>query len=269
MSAPMNTWGARPTADGSWTLWNAELDEGCHSRSGAWQQATERYAGACGLSARAEEERWSGCRLLDVGTGLGLNLAAALCALRDVPLHVLTLEQDPAVIEAGSALYERAELREGPWEPWHALVRAALRAARQQPGTSVPLGPRGSLELRLGDARETLGVPDHERGEPDPARLFDAVFLDPFSPGRAAELWSEAFLARVAAHMNARARLSTYSAAFRVRLALARAGLRVGRGPRVGAKGEGTLASKEGELPALAPRLERRLARRKAHPMAP
>lgn len=252
-------WFERPTQDGSWTLWHAEFDEGCHSRSGAWLQARERYARACRLHERRVGEGGPFC-LLDIGTGLGLNLAAALEALENggVPLHALTLELDPAVIVQGLALYERAELADGPWQRWHAPVRSALRAALAQPGREVPLGTHGRLELRLGDARSTLS-----RGGSGPAH-FEAVFLDPFSPRRAGALWEEAFLAEVARHMARGAWLSTYSASFRVRLALARAGLRVGRGARVGAKGEGTLASPDLTPPELAPRVARRLARRTA-----
>lgn len=254
----MSAWIEQATADGSWTLWNTALGEGCHSRAGAWQQAVERYAAPSRLAERASAG-WREARLLDVGTGLGLNLAAALAALAAGPtrLHALTLEREPEVLARGLALYERAQLRAGPWERWHAPVRAALRSALVQPGCAVALGHAGTLVLRLGDARDTLG------DSPEPA-LFDAVFLDPFSPRRAPELWQEAFLARIARRMAPGAWLSTYSASFGVRLALARAGLRVGRGPRVGAKGEGTLASPDHEPPVLPARLARRLVRRSA-----
>jgi chorismate dehydratase len=255
------TWLERPTADGSWTLWNANLEEGCHSLSGAWQQARERYALACRLATRADGAERSAWRLLDVGTGLGLNLAAALEALepRRASLHVLTLERDPEVILRGLALYERTELSGGPWQRWHAPVRRALRAALESPARPVALGEGGTLELRLGDARATLSAGLHELATD---AGFDAVFLDPFSPRRSGALWEPTFLAEIARRMAKDGWLSTYSAAFRVRLALARAGLRVGRGPRVGAKGEGTLASPGCEPPAFPPRLARRLARR-------
>jgi tRNA U34 5-methylaminomethyl-2-thiouridine-forming methyltransferase MnmC len=253
-------WREVATGDGSWTLFHEEVGESCHSLAGAWQQALERYARACRLAERALAGELVACRLLDVGTGLGLNLAAALAELdaSGVPLRALTLELDPSVIELGLALYERTELARGPWEPWHAPVRRALRAALARPGEAVELGRGGALELRLGDARTTLPT-----GDP---RTFDAVFLDPFSPARAGALWEEGFLAEVARGMASDAWLSTYSAAFRVRLALARAGLRVGRGPRVGKKGEGTLASPGNVPPALSPRLARRLERRASHP---
>jgi tRNA U34 5-methylaminomethyl-2-thiouridine-forming methyltransferase MnmC len=252
----MSTWSERPTADGSWTLWNEALGEACHSSAGAWQQARLRYARAC----RLHEHGRNVVGLLDVGTGLGLNLAAALEALAaGTRLEVLTLESDGEAIERGLELYERAALRAGPWEPWHAPVRAALRSALAAPLRPIewagPGGTRHGLVLRLGDARTTITA--HAR---TPA--FDAVFLDPFSPRRSPELWEAPFLAELAARLAPTGWLSTYSASFRVRLALAQAGLRVGRGPRVGRKGEGTLASPGLAPPALAPRVERRLERR-------
>ena len=250
----MSAWLERATEDGSWTLWNAALDEGCHSVAGAWQQATQRYAWACRLHERAG----GSVQLLDVGTGLGLNLAAALAALEPggAELHAVTLELDPEVVVRGLELYERAELASGPWARWHAPVRRALRAALERAARRVPLGERHALELHLGDARATLADPLVAPGP------FDAVFLDPFSPRRAGALWQEEFLAELARRMASGAWLSTYSASFRVRLALARAGLCVGRGPRVGRKGEGTLASPDLAPPALAPRIARRLLHR-------
>lgn len=248
------TWIETPTADGSWTLVHAGLGEGCHSLAGAWQQATERYAGPCRLAELARERAGAPVRLLDVGTGLGLNLAAARAALGAGALHVVTLERDPEVLCAGRALYERPDLADGPWSAPHRLVRTALRAAERAGGNPVAFG-NGTLRLLLGDARATLA---------EVAGPFDAVFLDPFSPARAGELWEPGFLAEVAARLAPGGWLSTYSASFRVRLALAVAGLEVGLGPRVGAKGEGTLARRGAPVPALAPRVSARLGRRLA-----
>jgi tRNA U34 5-methylaminomethyl-2-thiouridine-forming methyltransferase MnmC len=245
------------TDDGSWTLLASALAETCHSRAGAWQQACLRYADGCRLRARASEPGRSVLRLLDVGTGLGLNLAAALEATHasGVALEVLTLEQDPDVIREGCRVYEACEREDGPgpWEPWHRAIRTALVAALAAPGAAVPLGAHGRLELALGDARVEL-----ERAA---ARDFDAVFLDPFSPRRAPELWQEPFLGNVAERMARGAWLATYSASFLVRLALARVGLHVGQGPRVGSKAEGTLAARDVAPPPLPERVTRRLTR--------
>jgi tRNA U34 5-methylaminomethyl-2-thiouridine-forming methyltransferase MnmC len=244
-------WRRVKSADGSWTLAHPVHGEACHSLHGAWTQALERYARPCRLAERAPGP----LRLLDVGSGLGLNLAAALAELepRGSWLEAVSLESDATVIEAGVALYREQAPSRGPWERWHASVREALTKLLAQGGTAH-LGTRGSLRLLLGDARES--VQDLE-----PTQAFDAVFLDPFSPRVAPELWQPAFLAAIAARMASGSWLSTYSAAFAVRRALAQAGLKVGRGPRVGAKAEGTLASPDVEPPPLSARLVRRLAR--------
>jgi len=235
-------WTPIRTADGSWTLRDETLGQACHSLSGAWKQARQRYAGPCRIREVGLER--GVVRLLDIGTGLGLNLAAALCALEGTGarLEAVTFERDAEV------LARARELADWPTdvEPW-------LRSVHEVLGGEARDGL--SIQLVVGDAREQLPAID---GLP-----FDAVFLDPFSPQVAPELWGEAFLTEIAKRMAPQAVLSTYSASFAVRLALARAGLAVGRGPRVGAKAEGSLASLERALPALEGRLQRRLERRR------
>ena len=240
MVAPM--WTPIRTADGSWTLRDETLGQACHSLSGAWEQARLRYAGPCRVRELGLER--GVVRLLDIGTGLGLNLAAALAALdgTGARLEAVTFERDAEVLSRARELAD-----------WPAEVEAWLRSAHEALGGEARVGV--SIRLVVGDAREQLPAIDE--------LPFDAVFLDPFSPQVAPELWSEAFLAEIARRMTPQSVLSTYSASFAVRLSLARAGLVVGRGPRVGAKAEGTLASREWALPPLEGRLQRRLERRR------
>jgi tRNA U34 5-methylaminomethyl-2-thiouridine-forming methyltransferase MnmC len=240
------TWTALTTADGSTTLAHPVHGEACHSRAGAWQEARERYARAC----RLPEFRGEVFRLLDVGTGLGLNLAAGLesLAASGARLEAVTLEVDPSVLEAGFALAQPLEV-----DRWLAPVREALRVGRAG-AERAPLGS-GTLRLLLGDARETLGSLE------DGLR-FDAVFLDPFSPRVEPDLWTPIFLAEIARRMAPGSILSTYSAATGVRAGLVKAGLRVGPGGRVGTKGEGTLASPDRVLDSFDERTRRRIERR-------
>jgi hypothetical protein len=114
------------TADGSPTLVHPVHGQACHSRAGAVEEARERYATACRLS----EFRGGVLRLLDVGTGIGLNLAAALEAISSIPgnrrprLAAVSLEKDASVLRAALELSGLGEL-----ERWHAPVRAALASA--------------------------------------------------------------------------------------------------------------------------------------------
>lgn len=247
------------TSDGSWSLTHALHGEGFHAREGAWTQALWRYARECQVrltALRLSSEGLRQFRLLDIGTGLGLNLAAAHHELRGLGLELVadSLELDPAVPRAACGLPPE----QGEGAASIALVRQALSSCLDSTAHSTHMAEASAdglrLRLWLGDARTTIlalpGVP-----------TYDAVFLDPFSPRVEGELWSEAFCREVALRMQPQARLSTYAAGSAVRRALYRAGLQVGTGARVGAKREGTVASPQGPVPALEPRVLRRLQR--------
>jgi len=264
------TWRVRATADGSPTCVHPVHGEACHSSSGAWLEARERYAGPCRLRERAERPSLSPVlRLLDVGTGLGWNLAAALEAVEGADsgarLDAVALEIDAGVLHTGVALADEAPLSP-ELDRWHAPVRTALalalEAAQVLPGSAVPLRRRSRLRLWVADADAVLeALPAAQR--------FDAVFLDPFSRDADPRLWDEGFLARLARRVARGGWLSTYTSSFRVRAALHAAGLNVGPGPAVGAKHDGTLASPDLDTGALEPRLARRLERRFGRPKTP
>ncbi len=258
--ASARRWTVRITEDGTPTLVHAVHGEACHSRSGAWQQARERYARGALLAARAQEGTLARLRLLDVGTGLGINVAAALEALAGTPVELVVdgLERDPEILARAAELLPLFPPHVRCWmEPVASAIGSALHAA--DPAAEIPLagpgGTRGRLRLHLGDASASIGR------FPESAR-FDAVFLDPFSPRVEAASWEPGFLAAIAARMAPHSRLVTYSVSLAVRAALSAAGLRVGAGPAVGAKRGGTIASPEMDLPPLDPRTARRVARR-------
>jgi hypothetical protein len=263
------SWTPVVTDDGSVTLASATIGQACHSRSGAWLEARERYALPTCLRARALERVRLGddrpLQLLDVGTGLGLTIAAALDALEGtgIALNVVTLESDASVLAAAARLGRDGipgldagsggALRRS-WEP--VLDSLARALASGFDSTPVTLGPgRGWLRLLLGDGRETI-----RRLPAGPT--FDAVFLDPFSPAADPPLWEREFLSAVAMRMAPGSRLSTYTASLEVRARLVLAGLRVGPGGRVGAKCQGTIACQGLDPGAFEPRVERKLARR-------
>ena len=76
--------GWRPvlTGDGSLTFAHPVHGELCHDARGAFTQARLRYAAGCRLRARGlAAGKGAELHLLDLGTGVGWNLAAALAAL--------------------------------------------------------------------------------------------------------------------------------------------------------------------------------------------
>ena len=268
-SEPRCLWEPRVTADGSPTLENTALAQTCHSMDGAWSESVERYARACRIAETARRE--GVVRILDIGTGLALNIAAALAELDDelgvgnATLSVATFELDSRVLEEAALLASSAapEAETGAQRPsFRASWRVALETiSRAREGDGQPVGwsdgRSGELRLMLGDARVTL-----PRLDPDLA--FDAIFLDPFSPASDPPLWEPGFLMHVAHRVASRGVLSTYTASLAVRAALFAAGLEVGKGPRFGQKGEGTLAGRDIELEGFEERRQRKIARRAA-----
>jgi tRNA 5-methylaminomethyl-2-thiouridine biosynthesis bifunctional protein len=252
-------WERVETDDGSWTLVHPAHGESCHSRAGARFESHQRYVLGCDLPERwrsGGERTW---RVLDIGTGLGWNLAATLEArasseLEPKPqLELVTLETSRSVLEAAFEL-QRAIPQGESLAVIHAALERSLVSGESLP---VPVVPGVALSLYLGDARESVLQLADSPG-------FDAFFLDPFSPRREPGLWAPEFLNQLGRVAAPGARLATYCAATHVRVALALAGWEIGPAPRVGSKAEGTLGARGVPLEPFEPRVERRIARRVA-----
>jgi len=253
----MSAYSLERTQDGSFTLRSLELDQACHSNSGAWLEARERYAIPCRVRERSRCT--ARLRVLDIGTGPGWNVAGLLEAVADgdAEVDVVSLESDPEVFQLGDACVAEDVSGGGSWL---GVARTALTASAERAGEPVAwsgLKLAGKARLLFGDARETLA----ELGSEE---QFDAVFLDPFSPAKAPQLWEAEFLSEIARRMRAGALLSTYTTSLAVRAKLRATGLEVGPGPRVGEKHQGTLASQGVGLDAFDARTERKLRSRLA-----
>ncbi|QDU67179.1 MnmC family methyltransferase [Engelhardtia mirabilis] len=225
--------GWRPvrTADGSLTALHPIHGQAAHDLEGARSEARSRYARPCLLDL---VEPGATVRLLDVGSGLGLNLAAALEAVEGhgARLQAVGLELDRRALECAAAMGPDPE--PGFERAWSA-VRLAFVAALEGRGGVLGFGARSSIELHLGDAAAALA------GDRFPGP-FDAIFLDGYAPALGGALWDPPFLAALAERLAPHGRLATYTASARVRAGMLAAGLALGLPERVGRKGAGTLA---------------------------
>lgn len=202
----------RFTGDGSFSLYSVEYGEGFHCRSGALLEARRTFVQPAQLERFcAGEELW----VVDVCVGLGTNSAALLeaAAPRGLRLRWFGLEIDPAPLAL--ALAEPSFCAQ-----WR--VPLGLDLLRQLRDTSCWSSSHGEGQLRWGDARQAIeGVLECAAGR------CDLVMLDAFSPRHCPQLWSQEFLAALAALLAPQGRLLTYCSAAAPRRSLAAAGLQL------------------------------------------
>lgn len=195
------------TNDSSITLYSKEYNETYHSVSGALEESLKKFVEPCQIK--------NGMKILDIGFGLGYNVAMALFKTKN--LKIVSLEKDILDLDI--------EVPEWFKESYEKVKQASRDLHYKD----------NNVEIKIisGDAVETIKNINEN---------FDAVFLDGFSPGKNPELWSLSFLKEIKKKMNKNAILSTYSCAGIVRRNLKEAGFKVADGPIVGRRAPGTLA---------------------------
>ncbi len=190
------------TDDGSVTLRNPEYDECYHSKSGALEESELKYIKPCKITKNS--------KVLDIGFGLGYNAAAAL----EVGAEVISLEKDPKALKATQKLSI-------PLKSYKIIQSVASGK------------PHERLKIIIGDAVNTIKTITEK---------FDAIFLDPFSPPKNPELWTESFFRDIKKLMKPKAILATYSCARITRDNLKNTGFIVKDGPIIGRRSPSTLA---------------------------
>ncbi len=210
------------TKDGSATFHNAQYGEYYHSLTGAMEEAVKKYAEPCRIAELAKK---GNIAILDVCFGLGYNSAAAIdAALSSDPgcrINIVCLENDQCILD------ETKEVDIG-FKSYNLIREAATKHHAEH----------GNISIRLlyGDAKEKI--------KEIKSISFDVVFLDPFSPKRCPELWTEEFFKDIYSLMKKGGILATYSCARHIRENLQKAGFRVMDGPCIGRNAPSTLAFK-------------------------
>lgn len=210
------------TEDGSPTIYLADYDEAMHSSHGAYSESLIKHVVPSGLL-----QKEGPLSVLDIGFGMGYNVLALFASLaQEAPgreLEIISLEMDNYYGELLEKIHFGDER-----DAWYTLVRKAFTEGEVS---------EGSFKIRVlfGDARETIEhIPDY---------YADAVFQDPFSPAHNPELWNVEYFRKMKRIMKPDGVMTTYSGALHVRQALLDAGFIIGRGPGMGKKREGTIAS--------------------------
>ncbi|ADC89959.1 protein of unknown function DUF752 [Thermocrinis albus DSM 14484] len=207
------------TADGTFTVFHPLYGEPYHSvTAGALTECLEKFLYPSGILQRAKEKRE--IRILDIGFGLGYNVAVAIKHLRDenrhLQIYVLSFEKE---------LMENPPLLPEPYGYYQRLLWENLPAFEKE-GIS--------FKLLLGDARKKITE----------VSSFEAhvVFHDAFSPLKNPELWTLQFLLQVKRLMDIEGVWISYTSSLAVRKSLWLLGFNLQTTASVGRRRGGTKA---------------------------
>ncbi len=186
------------------------------------EEAFKKYAVPCKIKELAKK---NSIKILDICFGMGYNSAAAIdTALEENPnckIEIIALENDKKIINKINEV--------NPPIKNYKLIKKIKNLELKEKNISIT--------IMLGDARETIKkLKDNS---------FDAVFLDPFSPKTAPEMWNVNFFKEIFRIIKKDKILATYTCARIVRDNLKKAGFSYDDGPIVGRRGPGTIAWKE------------------------
>ncbi len=211
------------TPDGSVTFHNMEFDEAYHSKSGAKEEAVEKFVKPCLIRETAKTGR---LRILDFCFGLGYNTAAAIDAAReenpDCIIEIVGLEIDEEMLAVLPSLPNSFHS--------YNCIKEAIKNNYNYNKNNL------KIQIVIGDASETVK---------QLSRSFDAIFFDPFSPKKCPELWTEEVFRECYRLLRKDGRLATYSCARVVRDNMRSVGFTIIDGPQLWRRGPSTIGVKE------------------------
>lgn len=208
------------TKDNSVTFYNEEYGETYHSVTGAVEEAYKKFAEPALEAVKAKSE----VKILDVCFGLGYNSAAAIDRILEhnirAGITIIGLEKDKKILE------KIKEVQPGIMS-YH-VIQDTIENKNKYDRDGV------KVNIKLGDALRTI---KKVKGK------FDIIFLDPFSPKKNPELWTEEFFKELRKLIKPDGILLTYSCAGQVRRNLKAAGFTVKDGPCIGRRSPSTIAT--------------------------
>ena len=197
------------TKDGSLSLYSLNYEEGFHDKDGALKESINKYLLPSQLNQLSNTSK---IVILDVCMGMGYNSGCILEELlkrsQKTEWHGLEIDPRPLQIGLNEKTFQKL------WSPkilnfFYCINKSGKWNEGFNEGT-----------IHWGDARQKIN-------EISASLKFDVILLDPFSPQKCPELWSEQFISLLSEKLSFNGRLITYSSASSVRASLKKAGLKL------------------------------------------
>ncbi len=215
------------TADGSKTIFNAEVGENYHSKHGALQESQHVFLNA-GLRYFLAGTDSTEVSVLEVGLGTGLNflLSADFCTAKNIALHYTGIEAYPLsqemIAQTGYEAYVSAPM-------WQAFLKEYPNSLNR----SVQL----NLNVALFTAHTTLMDFNSEQ-------QYDVIYFDAFAAIHQPEMWNEVAIQHTVQFLKPGGVFVTYAITGNLKRQLKALGLKVEKAPGAPGKREMLRATK-------------------------
>ncbi|QEM02223.1 tRNA (5-methylaminomethyl-2-thiouridine)(34)-methyltransferase MnmD [Mucilaginibacter rubeus] len=210
-----------PTADGSNTIYNAEVGEHYHSRHGALQESLHVFVKS-GLQYFLERNNTSGVSILEVGFGTGLNflLTADACTGTQIKLDYTGIEAYPVSAEMMAQTGYQQYIPGLLWEQFNNNYSAALTDRVQI------------------DATNQLCIAHSKLLDFNTDEQFDIIYFDAFAAAHQPEMWDEEAISHTVSFLKPGGVFVTYAITGNLKRMLKSQGFKIEKAPGAPGKRE-------------------------------
>jgi len=206
----------KETKDGSYTLFNKQLNETYHSIHGARQEAIHVFIDH-GLNQINKDQ----LRILEIGLGTGFNALLTSKHAQSKTIEYVGLEPFPVEARIQQAYIDQNAYDVEENEKWKALMAEDISDVTLQ-------------DFRLIKSNKTLMSYKSEMS-------FDLIYFDAFAPSKQEEMWKQEVFEHIYSLCHVGSRIVTYCAQGQFKRNLKHAGFSVESRPGPPGKREMTL----------------------------
>ncbi|MDN3581349.1 tRNA (5-methylaminomethyl-2-thiouridine)(34)-methyltransferase MnmD [Mucilaginibacter flavus] len=209
------------TADGSKTIYNAQIGELYHSRNGALQESRHVFVNA-GLEYFLANNDTVNTSVLEVGFGTGLNflLSADVCSLKNTNLDYTGIEAYPLTSQMMSETGYQEYTSPALWSSYLANYTEAFKKP-------VSIDPCNTLQIAA------VKLLDFTSGT-----KYDIIYFDAFAASRQPEMWEQEAISHAAGFIKPGGVFVTYAITGNLKRMLKALGFKIEKVPGAAGKRE-------------------------------
>lgn len=190
----LNTLEIKETSDGSFTLYNPEVDENYHSINGALQESQHVFVDS-GLHYYHQHNKNKEIKILEIGFGTGLNflLSIEFALKENIKLNYLGVELNVLPISLIRSLKLESLVQESTWKIFESTYEDSINKDK---------APTESVSLKIVES-DIRNFSSEEK--------FDIIYFDAFAKSKQAEMWTKETIEHVCSFLKDKGIFVTYS----------------------------------------------------------